>query len=223
MSQAEAALAVGVHRQTVNIWLKRYRAQGEDGVLDGRRVSPRRGKGLLTADEAGKVRGWIVDKTPGSAEAAVRLVDQPGGTGPDRAALFQAARPVDGSTLPAALGDDAAKAAGAGQGALAGCHQGLVGDHYPTIAKRAKAERAVIYWGDETGISNQDQIGRCYAPRGRTPVVTENRQADLPEHDLGGQQSWPDALHALRRGAERQPLHRLPAPADQGCRAEGRA
>ena len=35
MSQAEAALAVGVHRQTVNIWLKRYRAQGEDGVLDG--------------------------------------------------------------------------------------------------------------------------------------------------------------------------------------------
>ena len=31
--------------------------------------------------------------------------------------------------------------------------------------------RAVIYWGDETGISNQDQIGRSYAPRGRTPVV----------------------------------------------------
>jgi transposase len=29
----------------------------------------------------------------------------------------------------------------------------------------------VIYWGDETGISNQDQIGRSYAPRGQTPVV----------------------------------------------------
>ena len=50
---------MGVQRQTVNIWLQRYRAQGEDGVLDGRRVSPRRGKGLLTADEAAKVRGWI--------------------------------------------------------------------------------------------------------------------------------------------------------------------
>ena len=55
---------VGVQRQTVNIWLQRYRAQGEDGVLDGRRVSPRRGKGLLTADEAGKVQGWIRDRTP---------------------------------------------------------------------------------------------------------------------------------------------------------------
>src|ERR687893_3081338 len=31
--------------------------------------------------------------------------------------------------------------------------------------------RAVIYWGDETGVSNQDQIGRSYAPKGRTPVV----------------------------------------------------
>jgi transposase len=29
----------------------------------------------------------------------------------------------------------------------------------------------VIYWGDETGISNQDQIGRSYAPKGQTPVV----------------------------------------------------
>ncbi len=33
-------------------------------MLDGRRVSPRRGKGLLTADEAGKVQGWIRDRTP---------------------------------------------------------------------------------------------------------------------------------------------------------------
>ena len=64
LSQAAAAEIVGVQRQTVNIWLRRYREQGEDGVLDGRRVSPRRGKGLLTAEEAGKVQGWIRDRTP---------------------------------------------------------------------------------------------------------------------------------------------------------------
>ncbi len=33
-------------------------------MLDGLRVSPRRGKGLLTADEADRVRGRIADKTP---------------------------------------------------------------------------------------------------------------------------------------------------------------
>ncbi|MDX6752666.1 IS630 family transposase, partial [Geminicoccaceae bacterium 1502E] len=46
---------------------------------------------------------------------------------------------------------------------------------YPAIAARAKREGAVIYWGDETGLSTVDQTGRAWAPRGQTPVVT--RQA----------------------------------------------
>ena len=64
MTRAQAAVAVGVHRQTVNIWLRRYRERGEDGVLDGRRISPRRDEGLLTTDEAGQVRGWLTGQTP---------------------------------------------------------------------------------------------------------------------------------------------------------------
>jgi transposase len=64
MTQGQAAPAVGVHRQTVNVWLRRYRGRGEDGVLDGRRVSPRRGEGLLTTEEADKARGWIADGVP---------------------------------------------------------------------------------------------------------------------------------------------------------------
>src|SRR4051812_40305769 len=64
MTQAEAARAVGVHRRTVNIWRRRCREQGEAGVLDGRRVSPRRDKGLLTAEEAGQVRGWPTGQAP---------------------------------------------------------------------------------------------------------------------------------------------------------------
>jgi hypothetical protein len=43
----------------------------------------------------------------------------------------------------------------------------LAQDH-TAIAKRAKATRAAIYWGDETGLPNQDQIGSSYAPRGQT-------------------------------------------------------
>jgi|APFre7841882793_1041355.scaffolds.fasta_scaffold17995_1 transposase len=42
---------------------------------------------------------------------------------------------------------------------------------YPQIAKQAKAQKAEILWGDETGVSNQDHAGRGYAPRGQTPVV----------------------------------------------------
>ena len=41
---------------------------------------------------------------------------------------------------------------------------------YPAIKERAKKEKAIIHWGDETGIRNSNQHGRSYAPKGRTPV-----------------------------------------------------
>ena len=42
---------------------------------------------------------------------------------------------------------------------------------YPAIVARAKRDRGVIFWGDETGLRSGDVRGRGYAPRGRTPVV----------------------------------------------------
>jgi hypothetical protein len=42
---------------------------------------------------------------------------------------------------------------------------------YPAIAKQAKDEKAVIYWGDETGISNQENYQRGFAPKGHPPVI----------------------------------------------------
>ena len=47
LSQGVTARIVGVHRQTVNVWVQRHRQLGDEGVLDGRRLSPGRGKGLL--------------------------------------------------------------------------------------------------------------------------------------------------------------------------------
>src|SRR4051794_4928079 len=170
-TQSEAAAAVGVQRQTVNIWLRRYRARGEVGVLDGRRVSPRRGKGLLTGEEAVQVRRWIADKAPDQLKlpfalwtsravrdlielrfgkrlglSTVQLYLQRWGTTPQK----PLARAKERS--PAAI-------------------KAWLETTYPALAKRAKADKAMIYWGDETGISNQDQIGRSYAPKGKTPVV----------------------------------------------------
>ena len=171
MTQAQAAVAVGVHRQTVNIWLRRYRERGEDGVLDGRRVSPRRGKGLLTDAEVRQVRAWVAEETPDQLGlpfalwtsravrelverrfgkrlglSTVRLYLQRWGMTPQKPLVRAKER------SPAAI-------------------QAWLERDYPAIAKRAKTVRGMIYWGDETGISNQDQIGRSYAPRGKTPVV----------------------------------------------------
>lgn len=44
-------------------------------------------------------------------------------------------------------------------------------EEYPDIAKRAKAENAEIYWGDETGVSNQENYERGFAEKGKPPVL----------------------------------------------------
>ena len=50
-------------------------------------------------------------------------------------------------------------------------------EEYPKIQSRAKLAGAEIQWGDEMGIRSDDQIGRTYGLRGKTPVVevTGNR------------------------------------------------
>jgi transposase len=42
---------------------------------------------------------------------------------------------------------------------------------YPAIAARAKKEGAETHWGDETGLRSDDVRGRCFAPKGETPVI----------------------------------------------------
>ena len=47
-------------------------------------------------------------------------------------------------------------------------------EDYPAIKKRAKKEEAEIFWGDETGLKNNCQHERGYAPKGKTPVIKLN-------------------------------------------------
>jgi transposase len=42
---------------------------------------------------------------------------------------------------------------------------------YPAIEKRAKKEKAVILWLDQTGLRSDAAVGTTWAPVGRTPVV----------------------------------------------------
>ena len=49
---------------------------------------------------------------------------------------------------------------------------------YPAIAARAKAEKAEIHWGDETGLRSDDVRGRSFAPKGQTPVIRINSKRE---------------------------------------------
>src|SRR5215212_4863097 len=172
MTQAQAARAVGVHRQTVNVWQRRYRERGEDGLLDGRRVSPRRGRGRLTGGEARQVRGWIAEGTPDrlglpfalwTSRAVRELVER----------RLERRRGL--STVPLYLrrwGMTPQKPLTRAKERSPAAVTAWLERDCPAIARRARAAKAVISWGDETGLSDQDQVGRCsWAPRGETPVV----------------------------------------------------
>lgn len=49
---------------------------------------------------------------------------------------------------------------------------------YPDIATRAGREGAEIHWGDETGLRSDDVRGRCFAPKGETPVIRVNSKRE---------------------------------------------
>lgn len=47
---------------------------------------------------------------------------------------------------------------------------------FPAIKKRAAKEKAIIYFGDETGMRSDHQAGKSYAPKGETPVIKRTGQ-----------------------------------------------
>lgn len=47
---------------------------------------------------------------------------------------------------------------------------------YPKILNRAKREGGVIFWGDEMGIRSDDNKGRTYGKRGKTPLISKTGQ-----------------------------------------------
>jgi hypothetical protein len=131
-------------------------------------VSPRLGKGLLTEDEARQARDWVTGTTPEQqglpwalwTRRAVReLIERRSGKrlGLTTVQLYLQRWGMS-PQKPLVRAKERSPAA----------IQKWLERDYPAIAKRAKSQRAMICWGDETGISNQDQIGRSWAPRGRT-------------------------------------------------------
>ena len=46
-------------------------------------------------------------------------------------------------------------------------------EEYPQLAVRAKAEKAEIWWADETAEKPECHFRRSYSPKGRTPVVRQ--------------------------------------------------
>jgi transposase len=170
-SQVAAAQALGVHKNTVSLWLKAWRAAGEAALKAKRRGRrPGEQKRLRVAQER-TLQKLITDRCPDQLKLPFALWT--------RAAVQALIAARFGITLAlTTVGDYLRRWGFTPQRPLKralerqdGAIRAWLEHDYPALAKRAKAEGAEIHWGDETGISNQANHGRSFAPRGHTPVV----------------------------------------------------
>jgi transposase len=170
-TQVAAAQALGVHKNTVSLWLKAWRAAG-DGALRAKRRGRRPGeqKRLSAAQEAA-IQKLIRDRCPDQLKLPFALWTR------------GAVRELIATRLSIALalttvGDYLRRWGFTPQRPVKRALErqdakirAWLEQDYPRIAARARAEGAAIHWGDETGISNQASYGRSFAPQGQTPVV----------------------------------------------------
>lgn len=169
MSEAQAARTFGVCRQSVAKWVGQVRAGGSR-ALAARKRGPKLGPRLDVAVEREIVRA-IRNDCPDqlllpfalwTRQAVVALIHRWTGRG---ISVWTAGRYLKRwnmtpqKPLRRAYERDPAAV------------KAWLKERYPAIQSRAKAENALILWGDEMGLRSDDPIGRSYAPRGKTPVV----------------------------------------------------
>ncbi|QYZ64746.1 MAG: endonuclease DDE, partial [Gammaproteobacteria bacterium (ex Lamellibrachia satsuma)] len=166
--------SVRVHERTVIRWIRTYETQGDKALKAKKQGRPMGAGRCLTPEQEKQIQKLISDKTPDqlkmayalwTREAVKELIAQ-------EFKIKLAIRTVGkylslwGFTpqkpLKRAYEQNPKKVA----------H--WLDETYPEIKAQAKAEKAEIYWGDETGMRNDSQHERGYAPKGKTPIIHLN-------------------------------------------------
>lgn len=171
MAYAEIGPIVGVHPTTVCQWYKRYERDGEAAIAGGLRGRRTGQGGRLTPKQARRIRRLITDKLPEQLKLEFALWT--------RQAVADLITWEYGIKLPIRTVGDYLKRWGMtpqkpAKRAYEQCPKAVqrwLDESYPAIAARAKAEGAVIHWGDESGVRSDSREGRSYAPQGQTPVA----------------------------------------------------
>jgi transposase len=171
VTQAEVVALFGIHRSALTKWLATYRKDGAD-ALTARRKGPAKGtRMVLNAKQAEQITQVIVGKCPEqlrlpfylwTREAVQELILRKFG--------IKVSINTVGNYLRA-WGFTPQKPMRRAYEQNCAAVQRWLREEYPAIARRAKREKALIYWGDEMGMRSDDQVGRSYGLRGQTPII----------------------------------------------------
>ena len=170
MKQTEAARAFGVPRKTIWMWLEAYRRGGAK-TLAARKRGPKGGHGKLKGWQAAVICKLVRDRCPEQLKLPFFLWTS--------GAVRQLIRRRFGVELSGRSARRYLRRWGfTPQKPLRRAYEQnpravkrWLKEEYPAIRRRARREKARIYWGDEMGLRSDHQAGRSYAPKGRPPVI----------------------------------------------------
>ncbi|WP_409523339.1 IS630 family transposase [Nitrincola sp. MINF-07-Sa-05] len=165
----EIGQLLDVHPDTVGRWYKRYETGGAAAIAVQKR-GPKNKPRRLSEQQEQQVIEAVRDQMPDQYKLGFALWT--------RRAIAQLIKQLWGIDIPVrTMGDYLKRWGFTPQKPLKKAWEqnpsrvdAWLKEEYPQIKARAEAENAQIFWGDETGIKNNTQHGRSYAPVGQTPV-----------------------------------------------------
>ena len=166
----KAAQLLGVSRMSMSTWLKAARSGG-DAALAAQKRGRKPGHTLLSATQIRRVLGWVRDKCPDQLKLPFFLWTQEAVQALIKKRLgIEVSRSTAGRLMRANGFSSQKPTRRAFEQDQAAVDKWLQ-EQYPAIAAAAKAEKAVILWGDETPMRSDHQTGTSYSPVGKTPVI----------------------------------------------------
>lgn len=171
VKHSEIADTIGISKPAVDKISKSYKAKGSACVKEKKRGRKLGEKRQLTPEQEKEIRRILIDKNPEQMKLSFMLWT--------RAAVCQLIRNKYGITVTLRNMSEYLKRWGMT------CQRPtkkayfqdnvklntFMNETYPEIVKQAKKEDAVIMWGDETGINNQEYHVRGFSPKGVTPEI----------------------------------------------------
>jgi transposase len=172
VKKSDVAKMFGVKNGTITDWVKRHKSEGYTGLACKKKGVKSEDKKLLKKDQEKAIQMMIIDKMPDQLKLNFALWT--------RKAVKELVEREFGIVLAVNTMGDYLRRWGytpqktkkrAYEQSPAAVKEWLE-QTYPAIKERSKQENAEIHWGDETGVKNNCQHGRSYAPKGKTPVKT---------------------------------------------------
>ena len=171
LNRRKTASLLDVHYNSVGRWITAYETEGPGALRSAKRGRKKGGSRNLTPAQEKEIQQAITDKTPDQLKLPFALWT--------RRAVCDLVEERYGSRLPERTCGEYLKRWGFTPQRPARRNyernpeavRRWIEEEYPQIALRAKKESAEIHWGDETGVRNDCQHGRGFAPVGKTPLV----------------------------------------------------